>query len=98
MPYGLMIGGPHRLGLKLSNPCSGVLMSLMPLRLNPLSKETIVHGVFTRVVEPKFFFSLTLLQGLQLLKALRRFSSGFNTVFVPLLLLAAGVGFPPACF
>ena len=28
----------------------------------------------------------------------RKFYSGFNTVFVPLLLLAAGVGFPAACF
>ena len=30
--------------------------------------------------------------------ATRRFYSDFNTVFVPLLLLAAGVGFPAACF
>ena len=29
---------------------------------------------------------------------LRRLYSDFNTVFVPLLLLAAGVGFPAACF
>ena len=28
----------------------------------------------------------------------RKFYSDFNTVFVPLLLLAAGVGFPAACF
>ena len=28
----------------------------------------------------------------------RKFHSDFNTVFVPLLLLAAGVGFPAACF
>ena len=28
----------------------------------------------------------------------RKFYSAFNTVFVPLLLLAAGVGFPAACF
>ena len=28
----------------------------------------------------------------------RKCYSGFNTVFVPLLLLAAGVGFPAACF
>ena len=30
--------------------------------------------------------------------ALRNVYSDFNTVFVPLLLLAAGVGFPVACF
>ena len=30
--------------------------------------------------------------------ATRKFYSDFNTVFVPLLLLAAGVGFPAACF
>ena len=30
--------------------------------------------------------------------AQRKFYSDFNTVFVPLLLLAAGVGFPAACF
>ena len=28
----------------------------------------------------------------------RKVYSDFNTVFVPLLLLAAGVGFPAACF
>ena len=28
----------------------------------------------------------------------RKVYSGFNTVFLPLLLLAAGVGFPAACF
>ena len=33
-----------------------------------------------------------------LLLVSRRFYSDFNTVFVPLLLLAAGVGFPAACF
>ena len=31
-------------------------------------------------------------------KCLRKVYSGFNTVFLSLLLLAAGVGFPAACF
>ena len=33
-----------------------------------------------------------------LMSPARNVYTGFNTVFVPLLLLAAGVGFPAACF
>ena len=38
------------------------------------------------------------ISGVDVMAEPRRFYSDFNTVFVPLLLLAAGVGLPAACF